>query len=224
MKRLVIAAAVAVAALGLGAGAAWAGPAASDPPGVVRIGDAIQIGEGAVHPAAVPGSSSTGALTPSGTTSPLENPLVVMFVLLAMGAVGATAYRRVHDSAGSLAPATVAPDPELILVVDDEPAFRRSVARMLTDSGYKVHEVEDGATALDAINAGLRPSLVLTDVAMPGVSGTELSDRLEHHGLFNTVLMSGRDLAVESTRFLRKPFREGELLTLVRRELVGAGV
>jgi CheY-like chemotaxis protein len=67
------------------------------------------------------------------------------------------------------------------------------------------HEVEDGTTALDAINAGLRPSLGLTDVAMPGVSGTELSDRLEHHGLFNTALMSGRDRAVESTRFLRRP-------------------
>jgi signal peptidase I len=122
----------------------------------------------------------------------------------------------------SVAPPASAPDPptsDVILVVDDESAFRRSVARMLTDSGYEVREADDGVTALDAVSAGLRPRLVLSDVLMPGLVGTNLSDRLEEHGIHNTILMSGHDVPGGHDRFLRKPFTEHELLDIVRREL-----
>jgi len=112
-----------------------------------------------------------------------------------------------------------APAVDLILVVDDESAFRHSVARILSDSGYAVCEAGDGQTALDAIAGGLRPSLVLSDVLMPDISGTELSVQLHGAGLHNTLLMSGRDVATDPRRFLRKPFQEHELLDLVRREL-----
>jgi CheY-like chemotaxis protein len=151
--------------------------------------------------------------------------MLVLFAIAAAG-VGVHHIVKTREIANGLllAPLDLPAEPELILVVDDEPAFRRSIARMLTESGYNVQEADDGTHALDAINAGLRPALVLTDVAMSGVSGTDLSEQLEKaHGMFNTVLMSGRDLLTESPRFLRKPFQEGELLSLVRRELVGSG-
>ena len=90
---------------------------------------------------------------------------------------GTIAYRMVWNRRAALGPAFAA-RPDLIMVVDDEPTFRRSV-------------------------------------------GTDLAQRLEEHGLFNTVLMSGRDVP-DLPRFLRKPFHEDELLSLVRRELVGA--
>ncbi|MCU1458194.1 MAG: putative two-component hybrid sensor and regulator [Actinomycetia bacterium] len=219
MKRFVIASVIGVAALAFGAGAAGATMSAAPTPPTVRIGDAVQIGEGAVLTAPV--GAPSGAQSPSGTSSsgPLQNTLLIGAACLGVALVGAAAYRRSRRNPVSV-PATALSD--LILVVDDEPAFRRSVARMLTESGYNVREADDGVTALDAINAGLRPALVLTDVAMPGVSGTDLSTRLKEQGIFNTVLMSGLDLPPDSPPFLRKPFREGELLSVVRRELVGA--
>jgi CheY-like chemotaxis protein len=112
-----------------------------------------------------------------------------------------------------------AEEPELILVVDDESAFRRSVARMLTDSGYHVREVGDGVAALDAVEGGLRPKLVVSDVLMPGLVGTDLTVQLEQHGIHNTILMSGCAVPGGHGRFLRKPFAEDDLLTIVRAEL-----
>jgi signal peptidase I len=144
--------------------------------------------------------------------------LAAFAALLAAGAATLLLRRPVGSPS-----TTDAPIPEsvndVILVVDDETAFRHSVARMLTDSGYRVREADGGRSALDAVAAGLRPGLVLSDVVMPDISGHQLSEQLSEDGIHNTVLMSGRDTDTDPHRFLRKPFQEHELLDLVRREL-----
>jgi signal peptidase I len=149
--------------------------------------------------------------------SPLA--LAVFASLLAAAAAFTMLRRRPPTNRAESGALVIEPESEIILVVDDESSFRRSIARMLTDSGYQVCEAEDGRSALDAVANGLHPALVLSDVVMPDISGPELSIQLSEEGIRNTVLMSGRDIEADPRRFLRKPFQEQELLDLVRREL-----
>ena len=60
-----------------------------------------------------------------------------------------------------------------ILLVDDEPYLRLSLRVILTSLGYKVREAEEGFSALAAIRDVL-PDILLSDLAMPGMSGFEL--------------------------------------------------
>jgi CheY-like chemotaxis protein len=65
----------------------------------------------------------------------------------------------------------------LIILVDDDAAFRSAVARLLRRAGHVVREARDGVKALD-IMVQTRPELVVTDVLMPNCDGIELISRL----------------------------------------------
>jgi CheY-like chemotaxis protein len=78
-------------------------------------------------------------------------------------------------------PAPAAPPGEIlaqdaltILLVDDEPLVRDSVARLLGELGHEVSEASSGAEALDWLRER-RPDLIVTDYAMPGMTGTVLA-------------------------------------------------
>jgi CheY-like chemotaxis protein len=60
-----------------------------------------------------------------------------------------------------------------ILVVDDDPRIRRSLARALAGNGAEVRVVETAEEAL-AILGAMRPDVLLTDVRLPGSDGIEL--------------------------------------------------
>lgn len=60
-----------------------------------------------------------------------------------------------------------------VLVVDDQPSIRRLLRRILEDDGYEVREAKDGADAL-ALAKASRFHLVVTDLAMPRMTGSEL--------------------------------------------------
>jgi len=60
-----------------------------------------------------------------------------------------------------------------ILVVDDSSTMRRSVAMTLEAVGYQVVTACDGLDALAALQRGVAPRLVLTDIVMPGMDGLE---------------------------------------------------
>lgn len=95
-----------------------------------------------------------------------------------------------------------------ILVVDDEPAVLEIVAEFLEDIGYRVRRATTGADALEQLRADPAIALMLTDISMPVMSGTELAGRaaISHPGL-KIVLMSGyADPARVEGRVLRKPF------------------
>jgi signal transduction histidine kinase/CheY-like chemotaxis protein len=69
---------------------------------------------------------------------------------------------------------------ERILVVDDEPAVRRLLAKILRSRGYDVFETEDGPSALAFMSSTDRQmDLVVTDVFMPKMSGTQLAKEIQ---------------------------------------------
>jgi CheY-like chemotaxis protein len=72
---------------------------------------------------------------------------------------------------------------ETVLVVDDEAAVRELLARQLTQRGYRVLEAADGAAALELLQGeATHIALVVSDIAMPGMSGTELAKGLRNQG------------------------------------------
>ena len=86
----------------------------------------------------------------------------------------------VAEGAGSPAGTVTAflPGSETILLVEDELALRDMTARMLESAGYRVVTAASGADALDVLQDEPGVSLVITDVVMPGMSGSDLARRL----------------------------------------------
>jgi CheY-like chemotaxis protein len=112
-----------------------------------------------------------------------------------------------------------------VLVVDDEPTVRTHAARLLARHGYTVVEASSAGEALErACPEGRVVDLVLTDVVMPGMSGTELAERLQAaHPNLAVIYMTGHvgeELAhrgfADGATVLHKPFRWDELLDAVR--------
>jgi CheY-like chemotaxis protein len=58
-----------------------------------------------------------------------------------------------------------------VLVVDDDPDIRDATSGLLEGQGYRVVCVEDGRAALDYLRGGGRPSVILLDMMMAGMSG-----------------------------------------------------
>jgi two-component system, cell cycle sensor histidine kinase and response regulator CckA len=118
---------------------------------------------------------------------------------------------------------------ETILVVEDDDLVRRFVRDVLRRGGYTVFEAASGAEALSLGRGDLHAvQLVLSDVVMPGMSGTALTQRLDADGVKARVLyMSGhptdfvalRGVEVGDVAFLQKPFTAGDLLHKVRKVL-----
>jgi DNA-binding NarL/FixJ family response regulator len=114
-----------------------------------------------------------------------------------------------------------------VLVVDDDDGFRRFVSSLLEQAGYATVEAVDGKEALAAAGRE-RPSLVLLDLKLPGISGYEVCRRLkEDFGSDLPVfLVSGvrtepfdraAGLLIGADDYLTKPVDPDELLARVRR-------
>jgi two-component system, cell cycle sensor histidine kinase and response regulator CckA len=111
-----------------------------------------------------------------------------------------------------------------VLVVEDTGPLCKMIGRMLRESGYTVLEAADGAEALALVDQqadGIQ--LVLTDVIMPRMKGTELADRLSRlRPELPVLFMSGfaddpvvQGVAKGGDRFLRKPFTAKVLIEAV---------
>ena len=112
-----------------------------------------------------------------------------------------------------------------ILLVDDEQGIRRVLSISLADRGYRVHTAADGAEAL-AVFDSVHPSIVLTDIKMPGMDGLDLLKALKQRRSETEVLMiTGHgdiDLAIKSlkfdaTDFIPKPIDEEVLDVALKR-------
>jgi CheY-like chemotaxis protein len=109
-----------------------------------------------------------------------------------------------------------------ILVVEDQPATARITSILLESRGYRVLEVHHPEEALRVFGAEPEIDLLLSDIHMPDMSGTQLAGELlkKKPGL-RVVLMSG-DVAEPLPRgfaFLQKPFNPNSLARAVRRQL-----
>ena len=58
-----------------------------------------------------------------------------------------------------------------ILIVDDDSDVRRALTELLEDEGYAVAGAANGRAALDMMRDGIRPSIILLDLMMPGMNG-----------------------------------------------------
>jgi len=118
---------------------------------------------------------------------------------------------------------------ETILLVEDEDAVRTLASRMLRRRGYRVLDARHGREALDIVSAYLgRIDLVLTDLVMPDMGGTELARRIrELRPTMRLLFMSGyshnemerRGTLVHAEAFLQKPFTADQLAQGVRKTL-----
>jgi signal transduction histidine kinase len=90
-----------------------------------------------------------------------------------------TAERTMVEHVSPLTARTYTAARHRILVVDDDPLISAATVAMLEDLGHLVNEAASGARALEALREGLEVDLVITDQAMPGMTGTELSRQIQ---------------------------------------------
>ena len=110
-----------------------------------------------------------------------------------------------------------------ILVVDDEPAIRDAVGYALRGEGFDVEARADGESALAAASADAF-DLVILDLMLPGVSGTEVARRLRAEGGVPIIMLTAKSgevdrvvgLELGADDYVTKPFSIAELVSRVR--------
>jgi two-component system response regulator AtoC len=111
-------------------------------------------------------------------------------------------------------------EPAKILLVDDEPGMLRYIKTLLEVDDYKVETATTGEEALQHLEKGLQPDLVLLDVLLPGIDGLETLEKLRQKrpGLKVVMLSCVNDTrkVVQAMRlgaqdYLTKPFQKAEL-------------
>src|ERR1035441_3361670 len=110
-----------------------------------------------------------------------------------------------------------------ILVVDDEPQIARVLRTSLQSNGHEVMVAQDGAAALDQFLKA-QPQLVITDLAMPGMDGIELTREIRARSQVPVIVLSvrGNDASKVAALdecaddYITKPFSIQELLARVR--------
>lgn len=115
-----------------------------------------------------------------------------------------------------------------VLIVDDDALVRTGTAAMMEDLGHEVIEADSAAQALAILGSKAMVDLVLTDHAMPGMSGAELVARLrEQYPEVRAILASGYaelpsgPAPVDAIR-LSKPFTQDELAAAIARATADA--
>ena len=110
-----------------------------------------------------------------------------------------------------------------VLVVDDEPALARALAINLRAHGWEVVTAADGRSALDAA-ATEHPDVVLLDLGLPDIDGTEVLAGLRGWTKVPIVVLSARQhgedkveaLDLGADDYVTKPFAMNELLARLR--------
>lgn len=113
-----------------------------------------------------------------------------------------------------------------ILVVDDERQITRMLRASLQSSGYEVLVAANGAEAYTCFEAE-RPDLIITDLAMPEMTGLDLTRAVRRLSQTPIIVLSVRDTDVMKVTaldegaddYLTKPFSMPELLARVRAQL-----
>jgi two-component system response regulator HydG len=115
-----------------------------------------------------------------------------------------------------------------ILVVDDEPAMRRSLAIMLRREGYAISDAPSGEAAVEQLGHAAAVDLVIADLRMNGTSGLDVLRHVKQaHPDVEVILMTAYgtiETAVDAMRlgaydFVTKPFEMEQVLLRVRNAL-----
>jgi PAS domain S-box-containing protein len=116
--------------------------------------------------------------------------------------------------------AEAVPGQLVVLTVDDDSLVLMSTTAMLEDLGHKVIDVASGAKALEIIEDDPTIDLVISDQAMPGMTGSELADAVKtRRPILPVILATGYDELPPGTnpsiRRLAKPFTQRQLAEAV---------
>jgi DNA-binding response OmpR family regulator len=116
-----------------------------------------------------------------------------------------------------------------ILVADDDRVVRRIIVAKLYGLGFEVEEAEDGQEALDLLEEGEIPDLLITDSNMPRMSGLQLVRAVRESGdvalaLLPIIMLTARQSEQDIIEGLKtglddyviKPFSPDELAARVR--------
>nr|WP_281391629.1 response regulator [Sphingomonas endophytica] len=114
------------------------------------------------------------------------------------------------------------------MIVDDSPSMLMSVSIALRPTGLDIKEASSAEAALELLNGGLSPRMILTDLNMDGMSGIELVKAVRQlPGMSFTPIVlltteSQEDLrqtakAAGATGWLVKPFDAAKLVALVKK-------
>jgi two-component system chemotaxis response regulator CheY len=120
-----------------------------------------------------------------------------------------------------------------VLVVDDSITMVMSLKTTLTINGFEVETANNGQAALDKLNTGLRPNLILTDINMPVMGGLEFIGKLRAIPGLKFVpvltLTTESDTAKReegkragATGWIVKPVSGDDLIKVIRKVLPGA--
>src|SRR3954467_7145270 len=111
-----------------------------------------------------------------------------------------------------------------ILLVDDEPGMQRYIKTLLEVDDYKVETASTGEEALERVQKGLQPDLVLLDLLMPGIDGLQTLEQLRqiYPGVKVVMLSCVSDtrkvvqaMKLGAQDYLTKPFQKAELDTVI---------
>ena len=121
----------------------------------------------------------------------------------------------------------IATDP-IVYVVDDDASIRASLSLLLQSAGYEVQVFPSAKEFLGTVCDLQRPTCLVSDVKMPGISGLDLQDKLAETScpipmIFITghgdIPMSVKAMKKGAVEFLPKPFEDAALLAAVEEAL-----
>ena len=111
-----------------------------------------------------------------------------------------------------------------ILLVDDEPGMLRYIKTLLEVDDYKVETASTGEEAVERVQKGLQPELVLLDVLMPGIDGIQTLEQLRQlqPGIKVVMLSCVSDtrkvvqaMKLGAQDYITKPFQKAELDSVI---------
>jgi two-component system response regulator RegX3 len=110
-----------------------------------------------------------------------------------------------------------------ILVVEDEESFSDPLSYLLRKEGYEVAVAADGPSALEEFDRG-GADLVLLDLMLPGLPGTEVCRQLRARGNVPVIMLTAKDseidkvvgLEIGADDYVTKPYSSRELVARVR--------
>lgn len=109
-----------------------------------------------------------------------------------------------------------------ILIIEDEQSYREAMAFILSREGYEVAQASDGTSGLTEFEAN-GADLVLLDLMMPGMSGTEVCRALRQRADVPIIMVTARDsetdkvggLELGADDYVTKPFSPRELVARI---------
>jgi len=110
-----------------------------------------------------------------------------------------------------------------VLVVEDEESYRETLSYMLSKEGFEVIEAHDGAAGIAEFDRR-GADIVLLDLMMPGLPGTEVCRQLRLRGSVPIIMLTARDSEVDKVvglelgadDYVTKPFSHRELVARMR--------